>query len=217
MHIVCTTHAPSPCRSRRLPQGRLRHDFGSRRSKREGRAPSLQVDRRLIIVTPKVVATDVRFLCRGWHRRCFQLSGMAIAVAGSFRFRAARTWGSPHRPSIGVRRRSKPGPPGLNSARSRSSSAAPRRAARRGRGRRPRAGARPRRRSRAPWRRRRAGSRGRSRGIRARLPGRGAPPARARRRRGSRQRLRARGQPDERVLADFGRAGGQHGGAPGSR
>ena len=114
MHNPCTKSVQEPAAA----AGHLRHDSGSRRSKRKGRAPLLRVDPRLIIVTPEVVATRFGFLCRGWHRRCFQLSGMAIAVAGSFRFRAARTRGSPHRPAIGARWRSKPGPPGLNSARS---------------------------------------------------------------------------------------------------
>jgi hypothetical protein len=80
MHNLCTKSAQAPA----APQGHLRHDPGSRRSKREGRAQSGQVDPGLTIVTPEVVAAVLRFLDRARHRRCFGLSGMALAAAGSF-------------------------------------------------------------------------------------------------------------------------------------
>ena len=104
MHIICTIHAPNPCRSQRPPQGRLRHHSGSRRSKRDGRATSGPVDPRLGIVTRRSSQWCFSLLDQAKHRRCFELSGMVIAAAGSFRFHVARARsGSPHFQSIGVR------------------------------------------------------------------------------------------------------------------
>jgi hypothetical protein len=120
MHVVCTIHAPNPCRRRRPSQRRLRPDFGSRRSKREGRASTGQVDPRLIIVTRRSPRRRFGSLAFVQHRRCFELSGMAIAAARSFRFNLPR-----HDREVPIVRRSKsigdrkPARPGLNSSRSR--------------------------------------------------------------------------------------------------
>ena len=105
---------------RRPPPGRLRHDSGSRRSKREGRASSSQVDRRLIIVTRMSSRRRFGFLTNPaspmlrtfghGHRGCWIISGFDLP---------GRDPGIPivrRSESVGDRNPARPGP---NSSRSR--------------------------------------------------------------------------------------------------